>query len=181
MNTIACLGWGSLVWNPGELQIHRKWFEDGPLLPLEFARQSNNGRITLVLKSKSDLVRSLWSVFDTTDVDAAKEALRLREGKINSSDVGCWNLGNNVPSPMGKLGEWAKARGITTVIWTALPEKFGGKLRSPSEEEVLNYLKSLRGGVKDLAEEYIRRAPRQIDTKYRRSIEAELGWTPVDN
>lgn len=181
MNTITCLGWGSLVWNPGELPVHRKWFEDGPLLPLEFARQSNNGRITLVLNSESDLVRSLWSVFDTTDVDTARKALKAREGNIHSKHVGCWCFGENVPKIMGELDEWAKARGIASVVWTNLPPKFDQTDRSPSEEEVLKYLNSLRGGVRDSAEEYIRRAPRQIDTKYRRSIEAELGWTPTGN
>lgn len=181
MNTIACLGWGSLVWNPGELPIRRKWFEDGPLLPLEFARQSRDGRITLVLENKADLVRSLWSVFDTIDITVAKEALRRREGNIKPEHVGCWRVGEEVPGIMGQLDQWANARGIAAVIWTNLPKKFSERDRSPSEEEVLNYLKSLRGGARSSAEEYVRRAPKQIDTKYRRTIEAELGWTPVDS
>jgi hypothetical protein len=43
---IACVGWGSLVWDPRDLPVKGAWRPDGPRLPIEFARQSDNGRLT---------------------------------------------------------------------------------------------------------------------------------------
>jgi hypothetical protein len=51
--TIVCLGWGSLVWNRGGPPLVTEGNEDGPAIPIEFARQSDNGRMTLVITSGS--------------------------------------------------------------------------------------------------------------------------------
>ena len=64
------------------------------------------------------------------------------------------------------------------MIWTKLRPRWNGQEGCPSSETVVEYLADLRGPTRDCAEEYIRRAPRQIDTEYRRSIEAVLGWAP---
>lgn len=176
---IACLGWGSLVWDSRELPIQRCWFEDGPLVPVEFLRQSSDNRITLVLAAGVPLVRSLWAIMDTNDLAVAKEALRKREGtsKDYPEHIGHWTQGDAEPFPLS-LGAWASAQGVTSVLWTALPPKFAGKNQTPSEVEVINHLKSLRGAERDNAERYVRRAPIQIDTPIRRAIETELGWKP---
>ena len=179
MTNIACLGWGSLIWDPRNLPIRRYWFDDGPLIPLEFARQSKDGRITLVIVPTARPVRSLWTLMDSDNLDEVKELLRLREGPTIPEYIGNWSRGRLSPASIPGLSEWALARNIDSVVWTKLPPKFKGKgNRPPGVEDVVQHLQALTGTERDAAEEYIRRAPRQIDTAYRRRIEAELHWLP---
>ena len=181
MPTIACLGWGSLVWDPRELPIQRRWFEDGPFINVEFVRQSQDDRMTLVLCGEVSPVRSLWAVMLAPDLASARNMLRKREGcKLEA--IGSWSRGAASPVHITELPEWAKARGVSDVIWTALPSKFeavGGSV--PSVDQVVEYLSGLTGPARDAAEKYIRFAPRQIDTPYRQRIEAALGWTAKDS
>lgn len=181
MATVACLGWGSLTWDPRELPIRRYWFDDGPLIPLEFARQSQDGRMTLVLLDDAPLVRSLWSIMDARHEDDAREDLRKREGILKKNatiHVGSWPSGTT--TPIGGLEDWARARRLDAVVWTALPprlETAEGCL--PTETEVIDYVRGLTGSTRTVTEQYVRRTPRQIDTPFRRRIEAEFNWTPI--
>lgn len=185
MPRIACLGWGSLVWDPRGLPIQREWFSDGPLAPVEFLRRSQDGRITLVLdpRPQAVAVRLLWAVMDAADGDSAKEALRMREGTPASriaEDIGAWTRGDQPPALIVELPRWAESRGVDGVVWTALLPKFDGHASvAPTPEQVVAYLAGLTGRRRDDAERYIRRAPEQIDTPYRRRIEAALQWTPL--
>lgn len=176
---IACLAWGSLVWDPRGLPIRRHWFEDGPFGQVEFARKSQDGRITLTLCPNVQPVRLLWALMDHSDLQAACEALKDREGLTAhdwQKDIGTWHRGDTEPTLIHGIGRWSEAHGVDAGVWTALDPKFGS-MRVPSEAEVLEHLGRLRGPTRDISEQYIRRTPPQIDTKYRRSIEAELGWT----
>ena len=179
LTNIACLGWGSLIWDPRGLPIRRGWFEDGPLIPVEFARQSQDGRMTLVVEASARPVRSLWALMDGEDLEEARDRLQKREGVTIVEHIGSWTRGDGDPASVRGLGGWALARNIDAVVWTALPPKFGKRNgRLPTEDEVIAYLGELRGARRDEAECYIRRAPRQIDTAYRRRIEAEFNWAP---
>ncbi len=180
MINIACLGWGSLIWDPQDLPIRRYWFDDGPLIPLELARQSKGERITLVIVPTARPVRSLWPLMDSDNLKDAREQLRLREGPTNPGYISHWSRGSRSPASIPELREWALARNIDSVVWTALPPKFKDEVhRQPSVEDVLEHLRELSGIQREDAEKYIRRAPRQIDTAYRRRIEAELQWLPM--
>ena len=181
---IACLGWGSLVWDPQTLPVRTPWFQDGPLLPIEFARQSMDDRITLVIVLEDTVaaVRSLWALMSIGDLAKAKKELADREGiKEPNIDkyIGWWPRGEDSDCQVSaNIGKWAASKDLDAVIWTALPPKFQNtNNRCPTPDEVLSHLDGLPYEKRRHAEEYIRKAPRQIDTEYRRRIEAKFGWT----
>jgi hypothetical protein len=180
MTRIACLGWGSLVWQPDNLPIRGDWLEDGPWLPLEFARQSENGRLTLVVTpGYRRKVRSLWALMAVETAEDAREALRVREGnRARIESIGIWRVSDASRGTMSEIDEWARGHDLSAVVWTALPAKFAGKNgRVPSLPDALGYLRSLHGNTREIAEEYVRKAPAQIDTPYRQKFASDLGWT----
>lgn len=177
---IACLGWGSLVWDPCKFVTRGGWLCDGPSVPVEFKRKSADGCITLVIDSDAVRVQVLWSLMPCDDLEQAIDALRNREGLTSKSwrrHIGIWQPSTDEPQTIPGLKSWAKDRGLDAVIWTALPAKLDN-LSSPSSIQVVQYLKALSGPERQRAERYVRCAPRQIDTQYRREIEAVLGWLP---
>ena len=181
---IACLGWGSLIWDPRELPVRSEWFADGPLLPIEFARHSRDGRVTLVLLDKAPVVRSLWALMSVSDLQAAKEALADREGMTGfdkTKYIGYWSEDEKSSGiAVDEIAEWAGLIEIEAVIWTALSSTFGDVYGPVLADEVIEHLRSLSHEKRRNAKRYVRRAPRQIDTEVRRRIEREFGWLPID-
>jgi hypothetical protein len=180
---IACLAWGSLVWDPQVLPIQKCWFKDGPLLPIELARHSRTDCITLVIVPGVRDVRSLWTPLIVPDLDTAKLKLAEREG-IKTEDIPRYiGYVSSTESSNGQSAEvirrWASYIGLDAVVWTNLPPKFQNEARVPTVEEVIAFLQTRPPETKKRAEEYIRKTPRQIDTEYRRRIEVELNWTPI--
>lgn len=130
---IACLGWGSLVWEPRELPIRGSWFQDGPLIKVEFARQSQDGRITLVLNEQGTLVRSLWALMDCPKIEDARKALRAREGvpKSRPEFIGSFERGGDhlQAAPSGwNISNWTQSSGLryrqSSVKLNRSPPKF---------------------------------------------------------
>ncbi|QBE66197.1 hypothetical protein [Pseudoduganella lutea] len=78
------------------------------------------------------------------------------------------------------IGGWLRERHIDAAVWTAVPPKFAGRGgHMPSAEEVVAFLAGLEGERRQAAEFYLRRTPPHIDTRYRRLVEARLGWRPL--
>ncbi|MFP0196782.1 hypothetical protein ACKJSM_16630 [Pseudomonas sp. PHC1] len=153
---------------------------DGPLIPVEFARQSKDGRITLVLTESAQPVSSLWALVESSDLSSAVGALAFREGirgeKNVEKHVCSWSAGQPSPRLIPSLAEWAGAHDVHQVIWTGLPPKFDDEEITPTALQVVEYLEKLTGERREAAEQYVRLAPKQIDTQYRRCIESSLHW-----
>lgn len=178
---VCCLGWGSLIWDPRDLPICSDWHKDGPTLPIEFARQSSDGRITLVVTPDADDLQVLWAELDLDSIDAAQKTLARREGipaKFINRSVGCWSIDGLQSDHQHSeaIGIWAKNMKIPGVVWTALKPKIANTQRVPTSDEVIAHLTRLDKDSKAKAEEYITKTPPQIQTKYRRLIAERLGW-----
>ncbi len=137
---IACLGWGSLIWRPDTLPIRRMWHGDGPLIRVEFARQSKDGRVTLVLHDAAQPVRSLWALMTVTDIGDARRKLAEREG-ISPNNVetgtGHWPGDDHGAPCILKIDAWAECRGIEHVIWTKLRPRWNGQAECPASASVV--------------------------------------------
>ena len=170
-----------MVWDPRGLPIRGIWNNDGPLLPIEFCRQSDDGRLTLIICPKAWKVRTFWSLLALNRLEDAVRALQERENipnKNKEKHIGTWTPQKQTDNDI--INKWATHLTLDAVVWTNLPSKFNGKSeKCPTENEAIRYLRDLQYNRRKDAELYIRMTPRQIDTKYRRKIEAELGWTPI--
>ena len=187
---IAILGWGSLLWQPKDLQFDKEigWSKNGPMLPIEFARISKDGRLTLVITKDVKEVKTYFAISSYESEEEAVLNLAIREGcgreQIGSYDKSKKNFSKEVFFENNIL-KWIKNTGIDVVIWTNLGEKWevknddGEVIDTIVPDERVEYLKKLKNNKRALAEEYIRRTPTQIDTHYRSLIEKELDWKPI--
>jgi hypothetical protein len=186
-NRTACIGWGSLVWDDKRhLPLLSRWHENGPLLPVEFARESGGRRITLVICEDTPRVPSLWAIADAVDVSTARQQLGLREHPGASpqwieAEIGYWDKwsGKSHGREAETIAVWAENKGLDGAVWTNLPCGFSGRTRRgimPTGEAIIAHLRGLSGEERDEAERYVRRAPAQINTPFRGLIVQQLGW-----
>lgn len=181
---IAILGWGSLIWDPRQLPYKGKWLTGGPELPLEFSGVSRDGCLTLVIDLKhGERVPTRYVESSRSNLGDAIADLRDREGTITKK-IGFVHIvaGTNSSAEFSdhadifsEVTEWCKAMGFDTAVWTGLPPQFEretGKIFSV--ENAVAYLQGLPRTVSKHAFNYIRNAPREVDTPLRRRLK-ELG------
>jgi hypothetical protein len=181
---IAFLGWGSLIWDCRNLRINGTWQEDGPFLPIEFRRYSNDGRITLVIYPGAKEIRVLWALAETTNINFAIKNLRQREG-TSIEGIGYTIIEGRTRSILSqdsllKIRQWAQDKDLNAVVWADLPENpdiFREKTTMEmTDDNIIKYLSSLEKEKMIVAKNYIERAPNQIDTFMRKKIKEKLGW-----
>lgn len=177
---IAIIGWGSLIWSPGCLQIESAWHRDGPMLPVEFARISKDGRLTLVIHPESSVQRTLWATAVSKEIETVREHLREREGTslrfIHSATADGQFSGGTVQEVRESITAWLQThRDILGCVWTGLDSNWREKQKSDfSVLGAIQYLRNLP--EPDRAREYIENAPSQIQTAVRVSIREQLHW-----
>lgn len=189
---IAILGWGSLIWQTKELAFNKSfgWKKDGPILPIEFARISKDGRLTLVITENGTEVPVLFTLSNYHNLEEAILNLAVREGSGRNS-IGSYDKSKDTFSSKflfkDEIINWIKNTDFDAVIWTNLCENWnikndkGDIIRQIEPERRIEYLKELKGHTSAIAEEYIRRTPHQIVTAFRKKIESELNWTVIPN
>lgn len=177
---IACLGWGSLIWDRRKLAVEGQWQTDGPKLPVEFTRVSGGERLTLVITDGAVPVTVLWSRMTVASLDDGIKNLSEREDARRAA-IAFWSPDRSSAHDEASIvGEWAAARDFSSVIWTRLKPGFPCNRGEPlTHQQALDHLRGLAGDNRKNAEEYVRRAPDQVKTVYRTAIEAEFGWTPA--
>ena len=179
---IAVLGWGSLIWKPEGLQTNGSFLNDGPTLPIEFCRISQDGRLTLVIDGTYGapcVTYHAQSSFDA--LDPAIENLRVREGMGTAERVGFVNfitheenqtIKSKQSGPIRAISTWAQGRDYDAVIWTALGIKFKETTGvSFSVDAALSYLEGLAAEEQTMALAYMRRAPPEVRTPVRTAVE----------
>jgi len=174
---IGVIGWGSLIWNPMEVNFAlTSWNNDGPNLPIEFARRSQDGRVTLVIykpyiDEPEKWVKTYWNIMSVESIEEAIETLRRRERTIKRY------IAHLLPDSKNTIGDkikkeikkWLQDKELDGVIWTDLPPNI-------SLEKVIPYLQSLQGNTLKKAKEYVEKTPKQILTPLRKRMEKILGW-----
>lgn len=179
---IAILGWGSLIWNPGNLETLGEWQNDGPSLPIEFSRISENGRLTLVIDTRATDVKTLYITSAFQEIEAAILNLAAREQTENLENIGFINFIANTQRVLdanltiiNKLTDWNKSREFDAIIWSDFSRNF--QLRTGNILTVahaIQHIEQLATENKRAAVEYIRNAPVQIQTRLRKDLEAQL-------
>jgi len=176
---IAILGWGSLIWDQGELKIvDNKWYEDGPLLPIEYARISTGGRLTLVIKPGWQNVTCLYAISEFKDLEEARTNLMEREGSPLHR-IGYYNFLTDqvqirqLNKPViQNLMAWKGQRDIDAVIWTDLPPNFRDSRNLEFNLKNIGViLESLTRDEFVSAKKYIESTPEQVKTTLRSAIQ----------
>lgn len=176
---IGILVWGSLYWDPRNLNTTGEWFFDGPILPIEFSRISGGNRLTLVITPGFDNVTTLFAISGFDRLSAAIENLKDREGAQNINNIGYINfqdnssnvrLSNRLILPI--LRYWNIDKKFEAIIWSDFSQRFETVTNTIFNlQNVIQFIERLSDAERIEALRYIRQAPEQINTRFRLRIQ----------
>jgi hypothetical protein len=180
------LAWGPLVKDSRALQTSDRFTANGPLLPIEFCRVSDDGRLMLAIDEAFGALCKTYSAPSALDtLDAARDDLCENEGLADARAIGFVEPASESqsdfaleshPQVVATIGAWAESSGYDAAIWTALTSNFdewsrGGEPFSVSA--AVQYLETLEkedGETFAEALAYIRNAPPEVDTPVRDEV-----------
>lgn len=180
------IGWGSLIWDPRELDVSGGFTMAGPSLPIEFARVSGRGssprRLTLVIDDEVGVqCQTFAALSGLGDLEAARENLRGREGLDHVNGIG-FAVKRGASSAkaierhskaVAAIEAWLAASDFDAVIWTALANNFAERAGEAfSAEAAIRFLEAQPEQHLPRALEYIRRAPEPVRTPVRAAVSA---------
>lgn len=184
---IAVIGWGSLIWCPGNLRIKTRWRSGGPPLPIEFGRISKDMRLTLVILPGSPNQQTYWALSEFGVIEEARQNLRQREG-TKPADIHFLlkkgEASKDVPLTVREqIAGWLNQRNdVDAALWTGLPGNWGEKRgKEFSPKDAVEYLVELENdkdstqAAYDRARQYVVNAPPGIDTPVRKEMRLR-GW-----
>jgi len=182
---VAVIGWGSLIWCPGSLRIRTRWHRDGPRLPIEFARISGDGRLTLVIHPGCEEQTTYWALSEYGDVGPAIQNLKEREG-CSTERMASMRTDDESGEDAIKveIKEWLRNKTeVDAAVWTNLRSNWHDKrCQEFNVEAAVRYLEQLEQHQQEAVEllkrtrDYVRNAPEQIQTKVRERIRERTGW-----
>ncbi len=186
---IAILGWGSLVWNPSSLHLASNWLEGGPVLPIEFSRISDNGRLTLVIDERHGVDNpTCYAHSSLNNLEAAITNLQKREDTPYRNRIGfiditrkviCATARRGYPPACKPIQAWAAKHKFSAVVWTAIGPRFLEKIGVPfSANAAVAYIAGLQEPTRTLALDYVRKAPGNVITPVREKLSAAFGGKP---
>src|SRR5271166_163592 len=178
------------------LEDNGKFEQRGPKLPLEFSRISQDGRLTLVIDKDhgvevptrvaistrsvlNDAMTDLWIREMRFPGERSDAEQRSKDGRIGYTDTG-ENASINLPEDKlhpdhqdhqlayDRIMPWLKTSGFDAVVWTALTSNYKEKRqRDFSADDAVNYLHNLPEEARERAFDYIRKAPKEVETRLR--------------
>lgn len=184
---ITLVSFGSLLWNNKGLRIS-KFKDNGPFLPLEFSRISQDGRLTLVIDERSGRDNPTFHAkMKYNTLQKAIKALQTRE-KIKDENIDRSigvvdvvnkqvNLGAQKYSKrvLDSLYQWGLSNKVDFIIFSALSVRFKDAINVPfSSFSAMAYLEGIEDEeVLNRAIEYIQKVPR-VSTNFRELFEHNI-------